>query len=653
MRAFKGFLDYHIDFGETETNIFGDNATGKTTIVDAFRWLLVDKDSTGRKDFGIKTLENGVAIPQIDHEVEGVLLVNGEKIELKKVYSEKWTKKRGREESEFSGHETTYFWNGVPMRQKDFQENINGICEEYILRKITNPLEFLNLDWKEKREILMEMAGEVSDMELAGDNERYQRIVKELEKVKNEDEYKAKLRASVKKQKEALALIPARLDECERGKPTPLVWGEVEKQIQETEKEISQLDAKLENSTAAYKAELEKVNAHNRKMHELKKELDSMEFEAEREALKKIRESSAGTASLTDQIRETQRALDRQEAAQKDLTRVISDAEKKIAQLEAEMDGYRTKWREVNASHYNGEENCPTCHQRLPEDEIQRVQDEFSQKKKAELTSITETGKGLAAQKQGEEQKREEAQKELQEKLDAEVKRLEDRIKVLEAERDAKKSAAPVQSVEELVLRALEKNAEYKKKEAAYKAMQAEPVVEPTVDNTEIKEQKEALIQELDRLKIDLSKKVEIEKADQRIKELKAEQKQLSQEVANVDRDIFALEEFMRLKGEEVERRVRSLFEVVSFRMYETLINGSIVQTCIPLVNGVPISDVNDAGKVNAGLDIINALSKFYGVSAPVFLDNRESVTRIIPTDCQIINLIVSNSDKTLRIENK
>lgn len=381
MRAFKGFRDFHIDFGETETNIFGDNATGKTTIVDAFMWLLVDKDSTGRKDFGIKTLENGVPIPQIDHEVEGVLLVNGEKIELKKVYSEKWTKKRGSENAEFSGHETTYFWNGVPMRQKDFQENIMGICEEYILRKIINPLEFLNLDWKEKRGILMEMAGEVSDMELAGDNERYQRIVAELQKVKNEDEYKAKLRASVKKQKEALALIPARLDECERGKPTPLAWTYVEDRIQETEKEIAKLDATLENSMVAYKAELEKVNAHNRKLHELKKELDSMEFEAEREALNKIRGASAGTDILDDQIKEAQRALDRQKTARKDLTRVISDAEKKIAELEAEMSGYRTKWKEINAAHYDGEENCPTCHQRLPEDEIKRVQDEFVQKK--------------------------------------------------------------------------------------------------------------------------------------------------------------------------------------------------------------------------------------------------------------------------------
>ena len=63
----------------------------------------------------------------------------------------------------------------------------------------------------------------------------------------------------------------------------------------------------------------------------------------------------------------------------------------------------------------------------------------------------------------------------------------------------------------------------------------------------------------------------------------------------------------------------------------------------------MPFTVANTAKQVNAGIEIINALSRFYGVSAPIFIDNRESVQSLIDTDSQIINLVVS-SDKELTI---
>lgn len=78
--------------------------------------------------------------------------------------------------------------------------------------------------------------------------------------------------------------------------------------------------------------------------------------------------------------------------------------------------------------------------------------------------------------------------------------------------------------------------------------------------------------------------------------------------------------------------------------------NGAIEETCIATVDGVPFDDLNNAKKITAGLDIINTIAKFKGKSAPIFIDNRESINKLYNIDTQIISLVVTN-DPVLRIE--
>ena len=116
--------------------------------------------------------------------------------------------------------------------------------------------------------------------------------------------------------------------------------------------------------------------------------------------------------------------------------------------------------------------------------------------------------------------------------------------------------------------------------------------------------------------------------------------------MADIESQEFLCEEFIRTKVDMLEEKINKLFKNVKFKMFNTLINGGIEETCQTLINGVPYSDANNAAKINAGLEIINVISKHYQRSFPVFIDNRESVTKIIPTDCQIANLIVSEKIK-------
>ena len=233
MLNFKGIKKLEINFNSEQTNIFGANASGKTTIFDSFTWLLFGKDSSGRSDFEVKTLdENNKVIEKIEHEVEAELLIDSTPLVIRRVLSEKWVKKRGSLDSEFTGNQTEYYWNGVPMQQKEFQQNVSDILEEGIFKLITNPLAFNSLKWEERRKILTSMV-DISDDVIAG--EKYKAILTEIRKHKSAEDYKKMVLASVKKAKEDISAIPTRIDEVERNKPTEEPWDYIENDIKENQ----------------------------------------------------------------------------------------------------------------------------------------------------------------------------------------------------------------------------------------------------------------------------------------------------------------------------------------------------------------------------------------------------------------------------------
>ena len=149
---FKGIRSAEFDFNPTVNTVLGDNATGKTTIMNAFLWCLFGKDIEDRKDFEIKTYDKeGKIIERLEHSVELVLDVDSKEITLKRVLSEKWQKKRGADDLEFTGNETTYFWNEVPLKQMDYQSKIKDLIDEGLFKLLTNVNYFHSLHWEKTR----------------------------------------------------------------------------------------------------------------------------------------------------------------------------------------------------------------------------------------------------------------------------------------------------------------------------------------------------------------------------------------------------------------------------------------------------------------------------------------------------------------------
>lgn len=169
------------------------------------------------------------------------------------------------------------------------------------------------------------------------------------------------------------------------------------------------------------------------------------------------------------------------------------------------------------------------------------------------------------------------------------------------------------------------------------------------IDTTELKEAKAILSDAIDELNKRLGRRSTIERSEKVIADLENKRDQNNQALSDLERIESITLDFQKAKDNKLMEKINGMFSLVSFSFISERLNGNENITCMCTVDGVPFPDLNNAMKINAGLDIINAICRSKGISAPIFIDNRESVNELIPTVSQIINLVVSK-DKKLTI---
>lgn len=655
---FKGIRSLSLNLDES-TSVFGANGTGKTTVFDAFTWLLFGKDSTDRKDFEIKTLdENNLAIPKIEHEVNAIIIVDGEEISIKRILKEKWVKQRGALEAEFTGNETLYYWNDVPLSQKEFQNKVSQILDENIFKLITSPTAFNSLKWQDRRNVLIQIAGNVSDEDLAAGNSDYLKLVSQLSN-KSLDEYKKQIAATIKKAKDDIKSIPTRIDEVERSKPETVNEGLIRKEITIREERIASIDNQLQDKAAAYEEVTRRKIQNQENIFQIKSKINALEFDVREKIKLEQKTESSQSDILRKQITDLEADL-RAEEAKRDTT--YSKAEKlkiQISSLEQLISNGRRHWAEVNERELvfnDAEFSCPTCKREFEAGDIEvkkaEMKDNFITEKRTKLNRISENGKANAQEKNNLEKELQEAESSLDASTTSVIdisKRIENlRAKLLIENNDQKKTER--QDPQEILQVSLSKNSDYQELKKQLQELESITFELPENNAQELKDEKAKLNAEITQLKANLQINDQIKVAEKRISELLDEESKLAQEIANIEKEQYTIDNFIKLKIDTIEGKINEKFSFVKFKLFDTQINGAQVETCEALINGVPFSDANTASKINAGVDIINTLCEFYKVSAPIFLDNRESVSEIIPTNSQVINLIVSPSDKKLRI---
>lgn len=643
---FKGIAAFEFTPNGENVTVYGDNATGKTTLVDAFTWLLFDKDSQGAKDFNIKTLDagSGLAIQAIDHSVEATLTTDdGSTITLQKIYREKWTKKRGSADRVFDGHTTEHFVNGVPKSKGEYQAVVGGFASEKMFRMLTSPTFFSEqLTWQERRAMLVEAFGaNVTDEMIIGNNPDLAPLREKMERVSIEDLKKVEM-ATRKKINEELQGIPGRIDEANKAIPEG-TSGSPEALAAKAQKLARDVEALVQRkATALTGGEIATLQTQ---LAELGTVLIEKRNAYMATTFNDLQTRLHGSIQRLNELKSAETALDNhlhRNAEQGE------SCEREIANLRKENAAIVEQWTRQSAMKFVPGGACPTCGQDYPAHLIDQQEADFNRTRAAALLTITDEGTRNKAA--------------IEERTAKMYALAEEGRSLAAGLEDAKRQVTDQQAIVDTLA----------------EQCKGVPGFEQTPDHAEIVAKQEGLEKQIAAMRADYApaleainaeieaKRQELEAANRaitayemaraqrdRVKELQAREKELARHFEASEKNLYLIEQFQRLKTGALEESINTQFSLVRWKMFDEQINGGMTETCVCTVDGVPYSDLNNGSKINAGLDIIRTLSRHYGFSPCVFIDNSESVTSTLDMDSQVVKLVVSEADKSLRVERK
>lgn len=623
---FKGLSSFTLDL-KGDVVIRGDNATGKTTVFDSVCWLLFGKDSLDRADFEIKTLDGGEPIHKVNHEVTGTFTLDeGGTVELKRVYREKYSSPRGGEVT-LTGHTTDYFVDGVPKKEKEYKEIVSSLVDESIFKLITNPLYFNETySWQNRRKLLLEMCGDIDDAAVINSREDLKRLAELLDGRTVDDQRKviASKKTAINKE---LDMIPVRIDEAVRNKPE--VMADKDKLISDIKTLSTGIDD-VEKQKAIIKNGFSSTEKQS-KIRDINRQLDVRRSDILSDYHKRKQHLRSEYETALSKLKATEAERDRCMDRSNELNKEIEREAKRIETLTAEFNTFNTQQFSKAA--------CPTCGQQLPADKQEKLEAEFNANKSKKL----EEWKGLidsAAKLKG---NYEEQQKTMTLKADG----LIDDITLQSKERDIKREEYEAYS---------EPNVEDDPTYADLKAqlflleIEEEPGADieelAKLDNelSSLKSKKANLETELNKFKL-------IDDIENRVIELENQQQKLVTEKNELDEASYLMDEFVKAKVNMLEESINTRFKLARFKMFNVMLNGNVEECCETTYKGVPYRSMNNAARINVGLDIINALTSYYKVNAPVFIDNAEAVTEFVSVNSQTIKLIVDESAPQLVVK--
>lgn len=639
---FKGVRELDLQFVDGENFIGGANGTGKTTVFDAFTWLMFGKDSTGRADsnFNIKTLDDaGKPIYHLDHSVVAVMCVDGTDVKLERKYCEVWQKQSGTTEMYLKNHKTEFYVNDVKCAtKKEYDAEVNDIINESVYKMITNPWYFPQLSADNQKKMLIDMAGQVSDQEVAATREDFAKFLEELNgkpMEKMAKEIQAKKRAC----NEILDRIPSQIETAENVMPEAEDWNAIDSEIKAKLKEIEDIDATIADKSKVNEQEYERKASIQKQIGDAKLELANVKNEIRSNA------SQSRNVALSE-INNIQIQIQGNDNLIKSTNRLIENQKKDIESKEASVNALREEYKKEFASAIEfepGQFVCPTCKRPYDAADIEakkkELTDNFNTAKADKLKQIQSKGKTLNAELV-----------ELKKTLDTYEKELskhEESVLALQKKKSEAEANMP-EPVDESKLFDTDKRVIDIQNRIVDLENQLN-IGAKVIDVSELREQKRVANDALQVLYKRAAKKEQIERAKKEIDDLEKKQASNNQTLADCEKWENIHLQFQKAKDEELLKRINGMFKVVSFSFLSTQLNGNEKLTCVCTVNGTPYPDVNNAGKINAGLDIINAICNAKGVTAPIFVDNAESVNDLLDTYSQKIMLYVTK-DPQIRL---
>ena len=636
--AFKGIRDLTLNLGGHSANLAGRNGTGKTSVYDAYLWMLFGKDSTGSTKFDVKPQnEDGTPRTGTDTVVEALLLADGKEVLLRRVLHEKWKATPGQAEPVYAGDETLCYIDDVPVplekEYKPFIARLIGDEERFKLLSIHGY--FMTIPWEQRRRFLVDAAGGNAEAEILARPEFAG--IQEILQGKPPEDAKKRLSEQLKRVNTELDAVPGRLDELQRMYNPP------------TQEELQQAIDQI----AVYKAELENVN----------KQLDGTADLFQEAALLagKIRRANDAIDKrkyeLDRPIRESQQAfrerLENARARKASLGREAERLEKELAGIDADISASQRKreallanWHSIDSETYvprQIETICPCCGQTLPADRIQRAAEDaervYFRDKQRRLDDIAADGKTTAERIEALQGERQGVQESLDKKR-VFLAEVEEDIKALEAEDALPKPQHFCYDQDEQYLILMGELSKLREEAERPK---------DTALRDQLLTRRDQIVDAIADLQTIFVKRDQAYSVKERIDALEKRREELGQQVIGISGQLSTLQEYVTASCTAMESRINAMFHSIQWQLFEPLKNGGYRACCNAKLNGVDYAtNLNNGARINAGIEAIRVLSRSMGVTVPLFVDNAEAVNDLSYAPGQMVRLYVSDNRELL-----
>lgn len=630
-KDFKGITHFKFEIQERNAVIAGQNGTGKTSLLDGWLWLLLGKDSRGSK-------LNPKPLDELNQEklglepcVEAIVIIDGKEVKLKRVQEEKWTTPKGQLEKVRGSDTTKYYIDDVPTKEKDFKAFIEKIINEELLQILSDSTYFMSMNWKKRREYLMKLSTLTDDeiIEKIGG-----KTLIELLDGKSVDERMKMLVASKRELNRNIEGLPGRIQEN----------ADMKERILDTLNESSLDDLTLKKSTL-----LDELNKAENTLFNAQSGDASLDFQQEKFNLEmKLAElKNSYMTNQMAQMNEYDHHLNELTSNRRIVMNAISEkeweVEKRLNLIEGfknEIDSLRKSYVETNKTTFDEHLTvCPTCKQKLPDEDIETLIGNFNNDKSNKLEYMKERAERLkrtllnhTAEKQNYENDINKLKDDLEE-VTNKIAFAEEEKKNLESNLTKLEDTPKYQEIMHQIELCNQKISDAKNDSGSMIA--------------EFKNKVNEIKSELQEVNNQIARFADLAKYDERIAELREQDKQYKQTYAEIEKSIYMLEDFTRKKVKMLEDSINDKFKLVKFKLFNQLKNGGIDECCEATYKGVEYSSsLNTGARINCDLDIINTLSNELGIKVPLFIDNTESVTDLALPATQTIELKVAENKK-------
>lgn len=634
---FKGVRNASYEFGD-KTKISAENGAGKTTISDAFYWLFADKNYSLASNPNIRPNDGRECTPMVVVELD----IDGKLVTVAKMQKRKVSKPDENGVSKVS-LPNTYEVNSVPKSERDFKEYLSDLGVDFDkFLQLSHPDVFVaGMNEKKVREqmrnTLFEMAGTVSDLEIAKMSAETKEVAELFENYTKE-EIEAMQNATLRKIKENYGkegeILKAKIEGLESAK-VDIDVAEYELGKRAVVELIKSNKAKQEDNSKLFE-EKQKLSDG---ILELQFKLNDLQRKANEENTRNRR-------GLDDKITDLKYEIDRCVRENETATREIKKAKQNIECYQMELETVRDLWRKTNDMQFDkDEEICQMCGQKLPQEKIDVLVAEFDDRKAKTLSEITDRGNDLKNLVDSEKERIEKLESGFSELVKEKISKKDE---LLNLEKQLSELPQSIDISEREDVKAIKKQIAEKEK-----AMQSGNSADEI--RSQLKAELEELQEQYNEFERKIAKASNNVEIDEQILELRAKQGEYEQSKADCEKILYQLSLVSRKKNELLTEEINKHFKIVKWKLHDYQKNGSYIDVCIPFVDNRQFGTSTNKGReILAKLDIISGLQKFFGQSYPVFLDNAESLseqtTNRIDMDCQLVMMSVSE-DKELRIE--